>query len=147
MTFADGSPLTALMRSTQLPSRVPIDSAASPLRRLGRWDLVRSATHGGVGQRNERAQLICPWWPTTAGGCGWESGREMIWNEELAAAGMPRVSRGVGEHLVGPATSCTAPPSNSNVSSHRSLTGPTRLSRAFPSRTLAWTSPACEPWA
>jgi len=54
-------------------------------------------------ERNERDGFICPWWPTDAGGQGWDPIQQMIWSEELLAAGMPRVSRGLGEHLVGPA--------------------------------------------
>src|SRR3954453_5230193 len=54
-------------------------------------------------ERNERDGFICPWWPTAAGEQGWDPIQQMIWNEELLAAGMPRVSRGLGEHLVGPA--------------------------------------------
>jgi alkylation response protein AidB-like acyl-CoA dehydrogenase len=54
-------------------------------------------------ERNERDGFICPWWPNDAGGQGWDPIQQMVWNEELLAAGMPRVSRGLGEHLVGPA--------------------------------------------
>ncbi len=54
-------------------------------------------------ERHQRDGYICPWWPTMAGGRGWDPIQQMVWTEELAAAGMPRVSRGLGEHLVGPA--------------------------------------------
>lgn len=52
---------------------------------------------------HQRDGYICPWWPTTAGGRGWDPIQQMIWAEELVSAGMPRVSRGLGESLVGPA--------------------------------------------
>jgi alkylation response protein AidB-like acyl-CoA dehydrogenase len=54
-------------------------------------------------RRNEEAGYICPWWPEHAGGRGWDPMQQMIWTEELARAEMPRVSRGLGEHLAGPA--------------------------------------------
>jgi alkylation response protein AidB-like acyl-CoA dehydrogenase len=54
-------------------------------------------------KRNEDAGYVCPWWPEFAGGRGWDSVQQMIWTEELALAGMPRVTRGLGEHLAGPA--------------------------------------------
>ena len=86
---------------------------AAPEHRSVRLHLQFGAWVGGNGalgdawrewvSRNEREKLICPWWPVTAGGQGWDPVQQMIWNEELAAAGMPRVTRGLGEHLVGPA--------------------------------------------
>ncbi len=54
-------------------------------------------------KRNEDGGFICPWWPEYAGGKGWNSFQQMVWSEELAIAGMPRVTRGLGEHLAGPA--------------------------------------------
>lgn len=63
---------------------------------------LEEAWHTWV-QRNESAGYVCPWWPEFAGGRGWNSVQQMIWTEELALAGMPRVTRGLGEHLAGPA--------------------------------------------
>lgn len=54
-------------------------------------------------RRNEAAGHICAWWPESAGGQGWDPVQQMIFTEELIAADMPRVSRGLGEHLVAPA--------------------------------------------
>ena len=48
------------------------------------------------------ARLICPQWPEEFGGRGLSGIELAILNEELAAAGMPRVTRGMGESLVGP---------------------------------------------
>lgn len=54
-------------------------------------------------ERNYAAGYMCPHWPVEVGGRGWDALRMVVWNEELAAAGMPRANRGLGEHLVGPA--------------------------------------------
>ncbi|MGH7919690.1 MAG: acyl-CoA dehydrogenase family protein [Candidatus Dormibacteraceae bacterium] len=48
------------------------------------------------------ARLICPQWPESVGGRGWDGVRVAIFNEECHRAGVPRVRRGMGETLVGP---------------------------------------------
>jgi alkylation response protein AidB-like acyl-CoA dehydrogenase len=48
------------------------------------------------------AGLVCPQWPADVGGRGLTAIQMAILNEELARAGMPRVTRGMGESLVGP---------------------------------------------
>jgi alkylation response protein AidB-like acyl-CoA dehydrogenase len=48
------------------------------------------------------ASMICPQWPAEYGGRGLDAVRVAIFNEELYRAGLPRVSRGMGESLVGP---------------------------------------------
>jgi len=95
-------------------NRVPeLTELASPEHRSVRLHLQFGAWVGGDGPlrrawetwvgRNEGAGFVCPWWPTSAGGRGWDPVQQMIWTEELAFAQMPRVTRGLGEHLVGPA--------------------------------------------
>ncbi len=49
------------------------------------------------------ARLICPQWPAEFGGQGMDAVHAAIFNEELYRAGVPRVHRGMGESLVGPA--------------------------------------------
>ncbi|MGH3321315.1 MAG: acyl-CoA dehydrogenase family protein [Streptosporangiaceae bacterium] len=49
------------------------------------------------------ARLICPQWPESVGGSGWDLARLAVWGEECYRAGVPRVHRGMGESLVGPA--------------------------------------------
>ncbi|MGH3096519.1 MAG: acyl-CoA dehydrogenase family protein [Streptosporangiales bacterium] len=49
------------------------------------------------------AHLICPQWPESVGGKGWNSVHMAVWGEECHRAGVPRVLRGMGEWLVGPA--------------------------------------------
>lgn len=60
----------------------------------------------GDGSAWERAAadagLICPQWPTDVGGRGFSAIQMAILNEELARAGLTRVTRGMGESLVGP---------------------------------------------
>ena len=101
-------------------NRVPeLTELASPEHRSVRLHLQFGAWVGGDGPlrqawetwvgRNEGAGFVCPWWPTSAGGRGWDPVQQMIWTEELAFAQMPRVTRGLGEHLVGPPSSSTGP--------------------------------------
>src|SRR6516225_5928998 len=47
-------------------------------------------------------RLICPQWPEEFGGQGMDAVRVAVLNEELDRAGVPRVTRGMGEWLVGP---------------------------------------------
>ena len=49
------------------------------------------------------AKLMCPQWPTSVGGQGWDAVRYAVFSEELRRAGVPGVRRGMGETLVGPA--------------------------------------------
>lgn len=49
------------------------------------------------------ARLVCPSWPVEFGGAGRTAAEALIFAEECARAGVPRVHRGVGEQLVGPA--------------------------------------------
>jgi alkylation response protein AidB-like acyl-CoA dehydrogenase len=49
------------------------------------------------------ARLICPQWPEEVGGRGLSGVEMAVFNDELHRAGMPRVTRGMGEWLVGPA--------------------------------------------
>lgn len=48
------------------------------------------------------ARLICPQWPAEYGGQDMDAIRVAVLNEEFARAGVPRVTRGMGESLVGP---------------------------------------------
>jgi alkylation response protein AidB-like acyl-CoA dehydrogenase len=48
-------------------------------------------------------RLVCPEWPQEYGGQGLDPVRVSVLNEELQRAGLPRVTRGAGESLVGPA--------------------------------------------
>lgn len=48
------------------------------------------------------ARLVCPQWPESVGGRGWDAVRVAIWAEECNRAGVPRVVRGMGEGFVGP---------------------------------------------
>ena len=47
-------------------------------------------------------RLICPQWPEDCGGQDMDAVRLAVLNEEFCRAGVPRVSRGMGEGLVGP---------------------------------------------
>ena len=49
------------------------------------------------------ARLICPQWPAEFGGQDLDAVRIAVLNEEFHRAGVPRVIRGMGETLVGPA--------------------------------------------
>src|ERR1700691_3927663 len=49
------------------------------------------------------AGYMCVSWPTEFGGRGLSGIEVAVMNEEFARAGVPRVTRGMGEGLVGPA--------------------------------------------
>jgi len=53
-------------------------------------------------QRLADVRLICPHWPESVGGRGLSGVHMAILNEEFARVGAPRVTRGMGESLVGP---------------------------------------------
>jgi alkylation response protein AidB-like acyl-CoA dehydrogenase len=52
--------------------------------------------------RSLEARLVCPHWPTEVGGRGLSGLQVAVLNEEFHRAGVPRVTRGMGESLVGP---------------------------------------------
>ncbi|MDA8341060.1 MAG: acyl-CoA dehydrogenase family protein [Actinomycetota bacterium] len=53
-------------------------------------------------ERLAEARLICPQWPEEVGGRGLGALEMAVFQEELYRAGVPRVTRGMGESLVGP---------------------------------------------
>ena len=55
-------------------------------------------------------RLICPQWPEEFGGKGLDAVRGAVLNEEFYRAGVPRVTRGMGEWLVGPSIMVHATP-------------------------------------
>ena len=54
-------------------------------------------------RRLAAASLICPHWPTEVGGLGWDALQSTTFTEECFRAGVPKIERGMGESLVGPA--------------------------------------------
>lgn len=53
-------------------------------------------------ERLVEARLICPQWPQSVGGRGLDALDMAVLHEELHRAGLPRITRGMGESLVGP---------------------------------------------
>lgn len=47
--------------------------------------------------------LVCAGWPVSAGGSGWGPVQVAVFDEECFRAQVPRITRGLGESLVGPA--------------------------------------------
>jgi alkylation response protein AidB-like acyl-CoA dehydrogenase len=95
-------------------NRVPeLEETAEPRHRAALYNLSYGKWTGERGRladawerwqdRNVLSGYMCPHWPAEVGGCGWNALQMVIWNEELAAARMPRANRGLGEHLLGPA--------------------------------------------
>src|SRR6266566_6613892 len=95
-------------------------AANAPAELAGLTDWTIAATAGGYqgaelarasndpayaewARRLADARLICPQWPTEFGGQALDGARLAVLNEEFHAAGLPRVRRGMGESLVGPA--------------------------------------------
>ena len=90
--------LTALARPEHAAARYNLSYGAwtgAPGELADAWEVWQAANLDGG--------MLCPHWPIDVGGRGWGAVRMAVWNEELAAAGMPRANRGLGEHLVGPA--------------------------------------------
>jgi alkylation response protein AidB-like acyl-CoA dehydrogenase len=52
--------------------------------------------------RLREARLVCPQWPEEVGGRGLSGAQMAVLNEEFSCRNVPRVSRGMGESLVGP---------------------------------------------
>jgi alkylation response protein AidB-like acyl-CoA dehydrogenase len=67
--------------------------------------LARALAHPAYAEWTARLaakRLICPHWPSEYGGQGMDAVHLAVLNEEFHRAGVPRVSRGMGESLVGP---------------------------------------------
>jgi len=67
--------------------------------------LATAEAHPAYRKGEERlagARLICPQWPEEVGGRGLGALEMAVLQEELYQAGVPRVTRGMGESLVGP---------------------------------------------
>jgi alkylation response protein AidB-like acyl-CoA dehydrogenase len=89
------------------------------------WNMVTTAGGGRVGEMAAAMEhpaykeweaklaarhLICPQWPEELGGSGMDAVRVAVLNEEFHRAGVPRVTRGMGESLVGPSIIVHATP-------------------------------------
>jgi alkylation response protein AidB-like acyl-CoA dehydrogenase len=71
-----------------------------------REELAVAAAHPAYAEWERKlaaARLICPQWPEQYGGQGMDAVRVAVLGEEFHRAGLPRVHRGMGESLVGPA--------------------------------------------
>jgi alkylation response protein AidB-like acyl-CoA dehydrogenase len=68
-------------------------------------------------------RLVCPEWPEEYGGQGLDPVRTSVLNEELQRAGLPRVTRGAGESLVGPAVIAHGTPEQKAAFLPKILTG------------------------
>ena len=67
------------------------DESSPRLAAFRKWEEVLAAE-----------RLICPQWPESVGGRGLSGLHMAVLNEEFHRVGMPRVTRGMGESLVGP---------------------------------------------
>ncbi len=80
---------------------------------------------------NREHGYLCPHWPEEVGGRGFDALRMVVWNEELAAAGMPRANRGLGEHLVGPAVIVHGTPEQKQYFLPRVISGEDTYAQGF----------------
>jgi alkylation response protein AidB-like acyl-CoA dehydrogenase len=82
------------------------DWNAHTLANIGtRARLAAAAKHPAYAEwaaKLQERRLICPHWPEEVGGQGMDAVRVAVLNEEFYRAGVPRVTRGMGESLVGP---------------------------------------------
>jgi alkylation response protein AidB-like acyl-CoA dehydrogenase len=112
-----------------------ISASAPPgLAGLARWNLpgnrgddraraVRSPEYRLWERRLLDAHLICPNWPTRYGGSGLTPVQMLVFAEECVRAGIPRVERGMGERLVGPAILAHGTPEQMGYFLPRIVTG------------------------
>jgi alkylation response protein AidB-like acyl-CoA dehydrogenase len=78
----------------------------TPYGTMGRFQLVGEAHRHPLykewDQRCLDAKLVCPQWPESVGGRGWNAVQMAIFDVVCHEEGVPRVGRGMGEWLVGP---------------------------------------------
>lgn len=77
------------------------------------------------------ARLVCPQWPSDCGGSGFTPAQMSALNEELYSAGLPRVQRGMGESLVGPAVIVHGTSAQRSYFLPRILSGQDRYCQGF----------------
>ncbi|MCL2582153.1 MAG: acyl-CoA dehydrogenase family protein [Streptosporangiales bacterium] len=77
------------------------------------------------------AKLICPQWPEKFGGQGLDAVRVAVLNEEFHRAGVPRVSRGMGESLAGPSIIVHGTPEQQAHFLPRIISGEDRYCQGF----------------
>src|SRR6478609_5127813 len=70
---------------------MPLTAGGRTAARIAEWEARLAAR-----------RLICPQWPEEFGGQGMDAVRVAVLNEEFYRAGVPRVTRGMGEWLVAP---------------------------------------------
>jgi alkylation response protein AidB-like acyl-CoA dehydrogenase len=86
---------------------------ASTARTWRSAELARAVAHPVYAEWTSRLagqRLICPQWAPEFGGQGMDAVRVAVLNEEFYRAGVPRVTRGMGESLVGPSIILHATP-------------------------------------
>jgi alkylation response protein AidB-like acyl-CoA dehydrogenase len=71
---------------------------------------MRDPAYAEWAAKLQAKRLICPQWPEEFGGQDLDAVRLAVLNEEFHRAGVPRVSRGMGESLVGPSIIVHATP-------------------------------------
>jgi alkylation response protein AidB-like acyl-CoA dehydrogenase len=76
-------------------------------------------------------RLICPQWPEEYGGQGLDGVRIAVLNEEFHRAGVPRVSRGMGESLSGPSIITHGTPEQQAYFLPRIISGEDRYCQGF----------------
>ncbi|MDR7085031.1 alkylation response protein AidB-like acyl-CoA dehydrogenase [Arthrobacter ginsengisoli] len=77
------------------------------------------------------AGLVCPHWPEEFGGRGFNELQMAVLAEELAAVGMPRLTRGMGERLCGPSIIAHGTPEQRSRLLPRIISGEDRYCQGF----------------
>ena len=93
------------------------------------------------------AGYMCVSWPEEYGGRGLTGIEVAVMNEEFARAGVPRVTRGMGEWLVGPSIIVHGSEEQKTKFLPRIISGKDRYARASPSPTPGPTWPGSRPGA
>lgn len=92
--------LAANRPSTEAKAEIEADSTAETPRRPRGTDMGREWPRWA--EKLHEGRFLCVSWPEEYGGRGLSGIEVAVMNEEFARAGVPRITRGMGEWLVGP---------------------------------------------
>ncbi|MGI5242206.1 acyl-CoA dehydrogenase family protein [Dactylosporangium sp. CA-139066] len=108
---------------------------------MGEYDLEREAWRNPASplfddftaweNASLEARLVCPHWPEEYGGRGLDDLQMAVLAEEFAAADMPRITRGMGERLAGPAIVAHGTPEQKAYFLPRVVNGDDRYCQGF----------------
>lgn len=94
-------------------------------------DSPKFAAYAAYEAASLEARLVCPQWPAEYGGRDFDDMQMAVLAEELAAVGMPRLTRGMGERLCAPAIIAHGTPQQKARFLPRIISGEDRYCQGF----------------